>query len=454
MTKRAYLELIIVSLFVAGCLEEKYTYTIEMKPSGGGIERKLTCTGDFSNEELERIAKLYENRIDRHTFSGRFDRNLPKDVGGAGYYSALSTDMGKAAFYSERFRGNDNINDTLVKVQTIADRCVDFLIGWLEHELGDDPNLASLKAFCDKNVRHDVRNLAVYFWLSSISRNLKGIDNGEIPARMMHYVIERGYFGANQMHLLAEIYEGDNDQSLRLLRQWVAEKMGYASREIASERLAFLSDGKCAEESVERYIRTTDVFAEAWEAKRLKENDPNAEPPRINVGDVILHDIDFDFDILSWSESKVEVRLTCTNKLFATNGKIDEQAKQIVWSETIAGNDGLPTFFYASWSQPDEKFQQEHFGRVVLGDEALARYCAWRANLGQAQGKEWDTFVAGLKPGQDLEGRLKNFRFSSDQQKTPDEEKSDLAQVPRELILAGLKSEEEKTDDTTRIDKE
>ena len=168
----------------------------------------------------------------------------------------------------------------------------------------------------------------------------------------------------------------------------------------------------------------------------------------MDAGEFIMRDIDFDFGLTFFSENKVEVRLACTNQPFATNGRFDEQTKQVVWSETIAGNDGLPTFFYASWSQPDEEYQQEHFGRIVLGPEALALYCTWRANLDQAQGKEWDTFVAGLKPGQDLEVRLKSFRFSSDQQKKADEEKSDLAEMPRQLILAGLESEKDKTDDT------
>ena len=295
MSRRAYLGFIVLSLIVTGCFEEKKYYTIEMKPAAGGIERKLTCTGDFSNEELERIAGLYENRIDRHTFSGRFDANLPKDIGGAGYYSALSTDMGEVAFYSERFRGNDNLSDTIEKVQLIADRCVDLLIGWLEHEFGDDPNFAGFKAYCDENVRHDLKNLAVYFWLMPVVSNFKGADDGEVVARMQHYVIERGYFGSSQMRLLAAIYGGDNERTLRLLRERVAEKMGYTSPKIASERLAFLSDAKRAEESVERYIRTTDFFAKAWEAKKLKENDPNAGPPDIDAGEFVMRDIDFDF---------------------------------------------------------------------------------------------------------------------------------------------------------------
>ncbi|HUV66853.1 MAG TPA: hypothetical protein VMW24_23405 [Sedimentisphaerales bacterium] len=451
MAKHSCLKYVALLLIIAGC--EEYKYCIEMKPRGQRIERKLTCPANLPKDKKAAIAKLYEKQIDPNIFWGTFDTNLPSDVGGAGFYSTFDTTMGQAAFYSERFRGDDNVNDTLEKVQMIADRCVDFLIGWLEHELGDDPNFVKFKAFCNKNVRHDVKNIAIYFWLSSILPEHNSAGSEEILTRMKHYLIERGYFDPKQMHLFAAGYEGDGKQILRLLRDRIADEMGYSSPQIAAERLGFLSDTKRAEESMEQYIRTTVFFTKAWEAKKLKENDPNAEQPQIDVGEFIMHDIDFDFDL--FSDSTVEVKLACTSQPSDMNGQWDEQANQVVWLSRIAGNAKLPTFLYASWSEPDRACQEEHFGQVVLAGEALGQYCMWRNNLDEARGKEWDSFILGLNPGQDLEGRLNDFRFAADRQEKPDEEKSDLAQEPRALILAGLKSEEDKTDDpTTRVDKE
>ncbi|MHC4752064.1 MAG: hypothetical protein ACYTFW_19600 [Planctomycetota bacterium] len=406
-------------------------------------------------DKRETIAKLYEKQIDPNIFWGMFDTKLPNDIGGAGFYTTFNTDMGQAAFYSERFRGDDNLNDTLQKVQVIADRSFDFLIGWLEYELGDDPNFAEFKAFCNENIRQDFKNIGIYFWLSNVLPEYKSTAPEEIFTRIKHYLIERGYLSPKQMHLFAASSGVDDEYILLLLRQWIADKMDYSSPEIATERLGFLSDSKHAEESIMQYIRTTDFFKKVWEAKKLQENDPNAEPPQIGVGEFIMHDVDFEFDIFSWSDSKVEVKLTCNNKPFDTDGEWDEQAGQVVWLSSIAGEDKFPTFFYASWSEPDRKYQQEHFGRVVLGDEALAEYCMWRDNLDEAKGKEWDSFVLSLNPGEDLEGRLNDFRFSIDQQEELDEEKSDLAQKPRELILAGLKAEKENKDDKkTQTDEE
>jgi len=439
MAKHSCLKFIVLLLIIAGC--EEYKYCIEMKPCGQGIERKLICPDNLPEDQRETIAKSYEKQIDPNIFWGMFDTNLPNDIGGAGFYTTFNTDMGQAVFYSERFRGDDNLNDTLQKLQMIADRSVDFLIGWLGYELGDDPNFVKFKAFCNENVRHDIKNIGVYFWLSNITAY------EETLTRIKHYMIERGYLSPEQMHLFAASSGVDNEQILRLLRQWIADKMGYSSPKIATEQLGFLSDAKRAEESMERYIRTTDYFTKTWEAKKLQENDPNAEQPRIDVDEFITHDIDLELDLFSWSNSKVEVKLACKNEPFDTNGEWNEQTNQVVWLSNIAGDIKLPTFFYASWSAPNRKYQVEHFGRVVLGDEALTNYCMWRENLDEGKGKEWDSFVLSLNTGEDLEGRLNAFRFSVDQQKGLDAEQSDLAQKPRELILAGLKATKENKDD-------
>lgn len=444
MTRHSYLKFIVLLLIIAGC--EEYKYRIEMKPCDFGVERKLTLSNNFPEDKRAAITKLYEKQIEPNIFWGSFDTNLPNDVGGAGFYTTFNTDMGQAAIYSERFGGNDNLNDTLQKIQMAVDRVVDLLIGWLEYELGDDPNFASLKTFCNEKLRSDFKNMAIYFWLSDILR--EHAESEEIIIRMIHYFIERGYFGPKQMYMTS--LAGDEELVLRLIRQLIANKMGYSSDEIAIERLGFLSDFEQVEESMERYIRTTDFFKKAWEVKKLQENDPNAKPPTTSeIFDSTLDGTLFDLDIFE-PTYKVEVKLTCPNVPCYANGEWDEQAGQVVWLSEIAEDMKLPTFFYASWSEPNSEYQQEHFGQVVLTGEDLARYCVWRENLDKQEGREWDSFVQSLNPGEDLQERLNAFKFSSDRHKGLDTKQSDLARNTRELILAGLKSEKEKNEETKK----
>ena len=456
MTKYSYLKFIILFIFIAGC--EEYKYSIEMKPCEEGIERKLICPSYLYQDERESITKLYEKQLDPNTFWGRFNENLPNDVGGAGFYTTFSTNMGQVNVYSERFRGNDNLNDTLEKAQLLTDRTVDFLIGWLEYELGDDPNFVNLKAFCNENIRPDLKNLMIYFWLSFALEEYKNGAFEEVVMRVKHYMIERGYFSPKEAHLLfSENSEDAEDKSFRLLRQLVTDKMGYSLLKMEAERLVFLSDSKHAEDSINRYIPTTDFFKQAWEEIKREQDDPNAEPPEIDIEDFIMHDIDLDFyiDIGLGSGSGIEVKLACKNEPFDTNGQWYEQESQVVWHSGFATDEKLPTFFYASWSDPNEKYQEEHFGRMVLSDKALADYCMWRENLDKEKGKEWDSFVLSLTSSEDLVKQVSSFRFSEDRQKQKESDVrvSDLAEMPRRLILRGLEAKKEEENRKTQTNK-
>ena len=455
MAKHSYLKFIVLLLIIAGCIEEKeYKYCIEMKPCEQGVERKLTCSGSFSYEELERIAALYENRINRHTFSGRFDANLPNDVGGAGFYSTFNTNMGQAASYSERFRGDDDLYVKLNQMGLRVDQLIDFIIDWLEFELGDDPNFYKLHEFCDNNLRQDCKNLYYYIWLVQITSEYQDI-NEEFGMRVLNYFYERDYISQKEVLLLLEGSDETTEESVyNFFRRFVAVKMRYSDPNVVAERLTFLSDNKHLEKSIYRYIPTTDIYKNLWETKKIEEADPNAEPPE--TGDIlclVLEETGFDFDLFAPTYT-IEVKLNCDREPFASNGQWNGAAHQVVWSVNtykhyfyILEVPLLPTYFYSSWSTPDKKFQEEHFGRVILSDEDLAEYCLWKYNLDKGLGKEWDSFVLSLNPGEDLEGRLNAFRFSIDLQKVLDTNQSDLAKKPRELILAGLKAEKENKDD-------
>ena len=122
-------------------------------------------------------------------------------------------------------------------------------------------------------------------------------------------------------------------------------------------------------------------------------------------------------------------------------GQWDEKRKQVLWESDLEERTNavrLPVDCYASWSQPDERFQSEHFGKVVLEGEKLTQYCLWRGGLDENQGREWDALLADLKP-EEVIGRIDSFRFSGEpgnlQKDQPSKSQADFA---RELIKMGL----------------
>ncbi len=115
-----------MALVVAGCPRNQYI--VELNPRGDRIERTLvfyredgvnTNTGAPNYQplgagEFAAITALYPaqgltNDGGRHVVRGEFTSELPDDVGGAGAYTNLTTSLGAAGFYVERFRGNDDL---------------------------------------------------------------------------------------------------------------------------------------------------------------------------------------------------------------------------------------------------------------------------------------------------------------------------------------------------------
>ena len=50
--------------------------------------------------------------------------------------------------------------------------------------------------------------------------------------------------------------------------------------------------------------------------------------------------------------------------------------------------EGFPVMQYAVWSQPNEAFQQQHFGGVAFTGAAFAKYCPWSKGLKGEDGRQ------------------------------------------------------------------
>ncbi len=150
MNKKILISLFLLTTLLCSCEEDEYR--IEMRPSGEGLERKLTVARhntqspedvytDVPQGTLDALAELYPERFETdnpktHGFVGTFKEQMPKDVGGAGTYKCLQTPLGSTFLYVERFRGNDRPGETLEETFRSADRLTDMLIGWLKSEFG------------------------------------------------------------------------------------------------------------------------------------------------------------------------------------------------------------------------------------------------------------------------------------------------------------------------------
>jgi hypothetical protein len=451
-----------MALVVMGCPHNQYI--VQLKPQGNSIERTLvfyradgvntnTGTADyqpFDAGELAAIASLYPasgltNGGGRYVARGEFTHALPDDVGGAGTYTNLTTSLGEAGFYVERFRGNDDLAGMTERRFKAADRLADLFIGWSRMELGGEPGYGKLRQFLDVDFRHDLKNLSAYWWEGQLASGYKTNASEEFIIRFGQYLFERRYFTIGEIPGLFRDASGDDPQALlRRIQRLVARKMGVSETEPVPASLAFLADEKMMKKSFDKYLAGTAQYRaklKQWkEDKKLKSGLKRPEPSEV-ASEAAGNLIQFE---LFGQPDHLAVRLSLPSSPVHSNGRWDEALKQVVWETDIEVRTNayyLPFSCYASWAQADQDYQKEHFGKVVLTGDELMQYCLWRSSQDKQKGGEWDAFVASLQPGSGLVERLDTFRFPGEpaQVETNGQQKIPGPSVyPRKLLKNAL----------------
>jgi len=434
--------LIFVFLFLAvlaGC--DKEEYNIEINPQKNGVERKISYSGNIPNQVKERIFSIYKKEIEPNTFCAVFEANMPNDVGGKSYYTTFSSDMGDITCYSERIRGDDNIYRYSQNLQRHINRVIDFLIEWFEFELKNEPNFIQLKTFLDTNLREDTQNLMLYLWLGRIVEDYNRDANREFMGRIFQYLQERDYFTAKE---LAEKNSMLNE-SFDFLYKLAVKNMGYSPGD-ANKSLLFLKDSELRDQSFVNFQNTKALINKSSE----KENFSCSEPNDQEIYEIISYGFfgfGLNLDVLDFGDfsPKFTVKFFCKNQPFETNGRWDQDRKYVIWSNESLQNDNLPFFVYACYSVPDIDFQEKHFGNIVLKGQALSEYYFWRKNLEENKLKEWDTFVSGLSPSENIEKEISSFRFSDYKPSKNDSEEFDM-DISRPIRVTLLKGLQQKVD--------
>ena len=431
-TKRFWPAVWLVPLgaLLTGCPHNDYT--VELKPTAGGVERTLTfyradggnSNGalqyqDFPSNELAAIARVYPSgnvKTDgqRHVATGEFAGALPDDVGGAGSYTNLATSLGDAGFYLERFRGHDDLAGRTEKQFRAADQITDLAMGWTKAEFGRERGYKKLRKFLDEDFRRDVRNAGLYFWAGELSALSNTNAPEEFTARFAQYLHERGYVELSDVPALLPAFNGDSTNSafpvLRLVRRLVAEKLGLAASDPPPKSLAVLADPDALERSWTNYLAQTDLYrakVKEWDKKKQTEPGLKTPGPGELPGD-LFEDLLEPFKLFGGEADQLTVRLALDHAPNHTNGKW--QVGQVVWEAGLDENRPLPALCYAIWSSPAVQFQQAHFGQVILKGDELTDYCLWQKSLDEKQAGEWKKILAGLQPGQGLKEKLEAFK--------------------------------------------
>jgi len=444
-----------------GC--QKTYYEVDLVPKGDSVTRKITAwrereedgrtvIEELPTEELTRIATAYGKPVPppsavKHTYQGRFSGELPDDLQGKGWYVPWESPLGNLTAYSERVRGDIDLAADVADRQAGADELADLIVGWAESEWKDAENYSKLREFLAVELRRDLRNLSLYWWTYTVTAEKPSTGVESAAMRITHYLAERRYVEPTETPFVAraiqQASQGKPHRSLRLVQQLIARKLGREAEKKVPESLEFLADPEKAQASIERYLKSTDQYralqqqwkkeaALAPDLKPLQPLDVLAEPAAraFPLGPLFPHG------------DELTVRLALDEPPIFTNGDWDQQKRSVVWKREIptANNESrlTPTFFYAVWAKPRQTAQEVAFGRVILQGERLAKYCLWYAGLSDDEAQQWDTFVATLRPDENLAEKIGTFRFANEPPFDALPEYEGHAQHAIDLIRSGL----------------
>ncbi len=415
MRKLALFAVMLPFMLAPGCPVRQFE--VEMKRTADGqVLRELTVwTSNDSGisepaEEVLETARLAYGAIGdedgkRRSFADTFGETLPADLiheglTNHGFVGTTRCPMGQVVTYVERMPGRNDLFALVAGAEELADIVTKVWVAWARQEpsLQREPEkLERLVIFLEGELRDDLFNIMLMGWRAVMrvsTLECSASDEDEVQEDFwqadylagVSYLVERGYFRPGEVALLRE----DGGQvALRGVLRKAAAAMGYGDNEALPAALERLRDPEAVEAAFEQGLTLIELSPEELE-QRFTPLLPQ---------------------ILSTS-TRGRVVWHCRAQPLATNGAWDEEKRELSWEAVGRQGCETPQLLYASWAEPDEAFQKEHLGRVMLESERLTKYVVWRAGLSDVQLNEWGTFIAGLRPGEELAERLKGFRFS------------------------------------------
>lgn len=381
---------------LGGCIT--YTYDVSMAPKAGAFERvtKVTRYGKTAPDENPQWPTDPKIRTTTTQVAGQ----TPADVGGAGSITQTVTTLGTLVLYIERFRGDPDPAQTLQNGWAAVDRFVDQVLGWLQNRLAGAPEAPAVLRFCDTDLRRDLKNILMLYFVSGQSDS-NGRDSFASPAafRCFQYLVERGYFSADElprvMRALEEVFSPGlvpSPEHSEFLKRLLLVRAGVGPDGISLRLADFLGQPLLWWASFEEHLRTTPRYAELAAAA-----EQNGKPPPEPAA-VYLPDDAAIPDLLRLVQDELKLQIASPFEPIATNGTWIAAQRVIRWSVRIGPEKDAhdyPFVTYAMWTEPDVAYQATRFRARVEG-QRLAEYCIWRNGLSQTEGAAWDLMLESL----------------------------------------------------------
>lgn len=435
--EKSVLIVIVLAASLCGC--DYLIYELQLTPRDDGLERVLTAwqVGQGKSHVQEQpdgnkqvhqspVVELHDDELDiltkafngqkptsvvkddtrRYTFKGNFRDTMPNDIGGAGSYVHLTSELGDTWVYFERFRGNNDPAGVLERSSKAVDRLIELTIGWLNTVVGDDAEFIALRHFLKTEFARDMKNMNLYLWLNSGGQavTILGASDELQAGRFalaLHYLVERGYASARDLLRLLEYC--DNMKSERELKLWRKIVTAVLSKANISPRFrervfALFSDKRsfaATSATFDGYLlKTPEYEAILTKWKNIEDKSEDCEPPETDkiMANLFEQALLVDFRAVD-DQDRYQVTLHTGVEPLMTDGKWDEKAGVVRWEGKMNGRHDSTvspsSTCRAVWCKPKEGHQKKLFGKVVLDGQELLDYCMWLSTLNDAGKLKW-----------------------------------------------------------------
>jgi len=417
MKRIVCLSIVLPLVLAPGCPTRRFAVTMERSEDGEVTRELAVWTGDDHKESqpeddalaAARAAYGVEGKASgqRWCFSGTFSQALPADIVHEGLSNhalvGVGEDpMGRVVTYLERMPGRNDLVEMFREAEELVDLTTQALVTWARSRpsLQADPErLELLVAFVESELRDDMFNVLLMAWeglkrYEGMYEENPAVEETEEPdpmvgemLRIAGYLAERGYLRAEEI----AVFDVDSPGPLlKGIKRKLASVMRIPDGAPLPAALNLLDDPDALAGDMKK----------AFEAVGLGEEEITRRTAALMPS-------------IFGTPTEGEVVWRCAAQPMYTNGTWDREKRELRWETRAATGCLTPQSLFAIWTEPDEAFQTAHLGRVMLEGGRLQMYVTWRAELPPANLKEWDAFVAELRPGEKVVKQLKEFRFTS-----------------------------------------